>query len=127
MRIQCDSLKYTKILEKKGIQSHHAKGLISTITEMDIFNIYSQKEVDSMLSESVEKVFARHKEELKKQDIKIAEQRREMKAMEKYRESQLLEQRKEFLSSRRWLVGTIITVGFSLAAYLSALIHYVIK
>jgi len=43
--------------------------------------------------------------------------------MKSYNE-QLRENRGELLASRRWMIGTIITVGLSLAAYLSALIHF---
>jgi hypothetical protein len=128
MRIQCDSLKYARLLEQKGIKSSEADGLMSTITEIDIINLYSQREVNSMISESIEKVFIKQDEKLEKQDLKLAEQRREfdakMKDLSKYHDSQLKEQRSELLSSRRWTIGTIITVGLSLAAYLSALIHY---
>ncbi|KTD56764.1 hypothetical protein Lsan_2924 [Legionella santicrucis] len=121
MQIQCDTLKYAKLLEKEGVKSDAAQGFMSTLTEIDIFNLYSKQEVDSMLSETVEKVFA-------KQDLKLAEQRREfdmrMQDIAKYHETQLRDQRGELLASRRWTIGTVITVGLSLAAYLSALIHF---
>lgn len=121
MRIQCDTLKYARLLGKKGVKFQEASGLMSTLTEIEIFNIYSKQEVDSMLSESIEKVFA-------KQDQKLAEQRREfdarMKDISKYHDAQIRDHRTELLASRRWLAGTVITVGLSLAAYLSALIHF---
>jgi hypothetical protein len=117
MRIQCDSLKYANILEKKGIKANDADGLMSTITAIEIFNLYSKDEVNSMLNESIQQIFIEEKENRAKQDQKLAEQRREF-------DLQIKEQRNEALNSRRWMVGTIITVGFSLAAYLSALIHY---
>lgn len=121
MRIQCDTLKYARLLGKKGVKSCDANGLMSTLTEIEIFNIYSKHEVDSMLSETIEKVFA-------KQDQKLAEQRREfdarMKDISKYHDTQIRDHRSELLASRRWLAGTVITVGLSLAAYLSALIHF---
>jgi hypothetical protein len=157
MRIQCDSLKYARILEEKGIKAADADGIMSTITAIEIFNIYSRHEVDNMISESIEKVFikqsesieklfSKQDEKLAKQDLKLAEQRREFDAQmkdvskyheaklqdsSKYHDSQLKEQRSELkeyrselLASRRWTIGTIITVGLSLAAYLSALIRY---
>ena len=92
-----------------------------------------------MLSQSVEKVFAKYDESLTKQDLKLMEQRREvdlklaeqrrefderMKDTAKDRELQRREHRGELVAARRWTVGTIITVGLSLAAYLSALIHF---
>lgn len=110
MRIQCDTLKYARLLRRKGIKSDMADEFISTLTQIDILNLYSKHEVDSMLSESIEKVFV-------KQDLKLAEQRREF-------DVQLREQSTELLASRPWMIGTVITVGLSLAAYLSALIRY---
>ncbi|MBA2650304.1 MAG: hypothetical protein H0U75_12080 [Legionella sp.] len=121
MRIQFDTLKYAKLLRRKGVDSDTADDFMSTLTQIEIFNLYSKHEVDSMLSQSVEKVFA-------KQDLKLAEQRREFDARmqdnAKYHDAQLREQRSELLASRRWMIGTVITVGLSLAAYLSALIHF---
>jgi len=128
MRIQCDTLKYARLLGKKGVKFHEASGLMSTLTEIEIFNIYSKQEVDSMLSESIEKVFAKQDQKLVQQDLKLAEQRREfdarMKDISKYHDAQIRDHRTELLASRRWLAGTVITVGLSLAAYLSALIHF---
>lgn len=121
MRIQCDTLKYVRLLGKKGVKSRDAAGLMSTLTEIEIFNIYSKHEVDSMLSEAIEKVFI-------KQDLRLAEQRREfdarMKDISKYHDTQIRDNRSELLASRRWLAGTVITVGLSMVAYLSALIHF---
>lgn len=132
MRIQCDTLKYARLLSKKGVKSEVANGIMSTLTEIEIFNLYSRHEVNSMLSETVEKVFAKHDRAIDdvfaKQDQKLAEQRREfdarMKDTAKYHEQQLRENRSELLASRRWMIGTVITVGLSLAAYLSALLHF---
>ena len=121
MRIQCDTLKYARLLRKKGLKSEVGDEFMSTLTEIEIFNIYSKHEVDSMLSEAVQEVFA-------KQDQKLAEQRREfdarMKDTAKYHDQQIRDNKSELLASRRWMIGTVITVGLSLAAYLSALIHF---
>ena len=161
MRIQCDTLKYATLLKKKGLKSNDADGFMSTLTEIEINNIHSLHEVNSMLSESVKEVFIEQDKKLAEQrrenDLKIAEQRRKfdarMKDSAKYNESQLREQRNtakeerntakeernqyrkesieqrkafhdELVASRRWTIGTILTVGLSLAAYLSALIHF---
>ena len=121
MRIQCDTLKYARLLRKKGVKSDTAEDFMSTLTEIEIFNIFSKHEVDSMLSEAVKEVFD-------KQDKKLVEQRREfdarMKDSAKYHEQQLRDNKSELLASRRWTIGTVITVGLSLAAYLSALLHF---
>ncbi|MBA2711594.1 MAG: hypothetical protein H0U57_13520 [Tatlockia sp.] len=128
MRIQCDSLKYARLLGKKGVKSGAAEGFMSTLTQIEIFNLYSKHEVNSMLSESVEKVFAKQDEKLVKQDLKLAEQKREfdvrMQDFAKYHDQQLRDNKSELLASRRWMIGTVITVGLSLAAYLSALLHF---
>ncbi|MBA2657314.1 MAG: hypothetical protein H0U70_10110 [Tatlockia sp.] len=128
MRIQCDSLKYSRLLGKKVIKSGAAEGLISMLTQIEIFNFYSKHEVNSMLSETVEKVFAKQDEKLVKQDLKLAEQKRELDArmqdFAKYHDQQLRDNKSELLASRRWMIGTVITVDLSLAAYLSALLHY---
>ena len=132
MRIQCDSLKYARLLRRKGLKSEVGDEFMSTLTEIEIFNIYSKHEVDSMLSEAVREVFAQ-------QDEKLAEQRREfdarMQDTARYHEQQIRDNKSELLASRResrndartsrrWVVGTMITVGLSLAAYLSALLHF---
>lgn len=125
MHIQCDSLKYVKLLEKKGVKSETAHGFMSTLTQIEIFNIYSKQEVDSMLSEAVREVFTKHDRDVHKA---ITEQRREfdirMKDNEKYHEQRLRDNKSELLASRRWMVGTVITVGLSVVAYLSALLHF---
>ena len=132
MRIQCDTLKYARLLRKKGFKSDAADGYMSTLTEIEIFNLYSKHEVDSMLSDAVKEVFAEHNRSMgdvfARQDQKLAEQRREfdvrMQDTAKFHEQQIRDNRSELLASRRWLVGTMITVGLSLAAYLSALMHF---
>ena len=143
MRIQCDSLKHVRLLRKKGMNANVAEDFMSTLTEIHIFNIYSKQEVDGMLSEAVKEVFAT-------QDQKLAEQRREfdarMQDTARFHEQQIRDNKSELLASRRdnrnelnasrresrsdtlisrrWMVGTMITVGLSLAAYLSALLHF---
>lgn len=128
MLIQIDTLKYARILKERGFPFKEAEALVSTLTRMEIHNLYSKIEVDKMLSESVQEVFVQQRE-------KLAEQRREfdarMQSLEKYHDQQLKYQeqqvrdnKNELLVSRRWLIGTVITVGLSLAAYLSTLLHF---
>ena len=154
MRMQCDMLKYARLLRKKGVKSDVADGIMSTLTQVEIFNIYSKQEVDGMLSNAVKEVFAEHDRAIKdvfaKQDQKLAEQRREFDARmqdnAKYREQQLRDHRREFearmkdsakyhdqslrdnkselLASRRWMIGTMITIGLSMTAYFSTLLHF---
>lgn len=117
MRIQTDTLKYANILRNNGYSKELAEGFFSTLTKIEIHNIYSTDEVDNMLSDAVRQVFV-------EQDKKLAEQRREFDERMKVYNEQLRDSRSELLASRRWMIGTIITVGLSLAAYLSALIHF---
>ncbi len=35
MRIQCDSLKYARLLGKKGVKSGAAEGFMSTLTQIE--------------------------------------------------------------------------------------------
>lgn len=114
---QTDTLKYAKILKESRFSKELSEGFFFTLTQIEIYNIYSIDEVDNMLSEAVRQVFV-------EQDKKLAEQRREFDERMKSYNEQLRENRSELLASRRWMIGTIITVGLSLAAYLSALIHF---
>lgn len=132
MRIQCDTLMYAKLLEKEGIKFDSAHGFMTVLTQIEIFNIYTKQEVDSMLSEAVKEVFAKHDRDIEnafvRQDKKLDEQRREFDArMEdnaKYHEQRLRDNKSELLASRRWMIGTVITVGLSVLTYLSALLHF---
>lgn len=132
MRIQCDTLKYAKILERKGVKSELASGFMSTLTQIEIFNLFSKDEVDGMLSNAVKEVFVEHDRALKdmfaRQDQKLAEQRREfdvrMQDIAKYHDQSLRDNKSELLASRRWMIGTMITIGLSMTAYFSTLLHY---
>jgi hypothetical protein len=139
MRIQTDTLKYAKILKGSGFSDDAADGLMSTLTQIEIYNIYRVKEVDNMLSEAVKQVFV-------EQDKKLAEQQREFDArmvdIARRNDKELGELKhelkdgrsrsdtiwqnvmNELASNRRWTIATIITVGLSIATYLSALIHF---
>lgn len=139
MRIRTDTLKYAKILKESGFSKELSDGFFSTLSEIEIYNIYSVDEVDNMLSEAVKQVFV-------EQDKKLAEQQREfdtrMLDTARRRDKELGELKQELkdgrsrsdtiwqnvmnelASNRRWTIATIITVGLSVATYLSALIHF---
>ncbi len=120
MRILTNELKYAKLLRRNGFKPGQAESIISMISEMEILNVYSKSEIDIMLSEAVEKVFS-------KNDRRLEEQRREFDArldlMDKYYDRKLTQADKELVASRRWLIGTVITVGMGIAAYLSTIIN----
>ncbi|KTD25161.1 hypothetical protein [Legionella maceachernii] len=136
MRIQIDSLKYAKMLKARGFPTRPAEALVSVLTEVEIQNVYSISEVNSMLSESIKGVFDEHEKALKEvfdeQEKALANQRREFDAHHSALKAELKEGRDrsdrvyenlmgEIATSRRWAIATIITVGFSIATYLAAL------
>ena len=120
MRILTNELKYAKLLRRNGFNPGQAESIVSIISGMEIHNVYSKSEIDIMLSEAVEKVFTRN-------DRMLEEQRREfdakMQLMDKYYDRKLSQSDKELVASRRWVIGTVITVGMGLAAYISAIIN----
>ncbi|KTC76159.1 hypothetical protein Lbir_0228 [Legionella birminghamensis] len=122
MKLQCDSLKCVTLLEKKGASKHYARAFVELLTEMEIFNIYSDNEVNSMLSETINKIF-------EDRDKRFIEQKREFDESRKELKQEMLESRKELrdeiLASRRWMIGTVVTIGLSLAAYLTTLIKVI--
>ncbi|MBA2710082.1 MAG: hypothetical protein H0U57_05785 [Tatlockia sp.] len=143
MRIRTNTLKYAKLLQAKGISSKSAEAFMTVLSEIEIYNICSSDEVNGMLSESIKEVFV-------EQDKKLAEQRREfdvsfnalkmelkegharsdvsfnafkLELKEGRNRSDLIVQNlmNEIAANRRWTIATIITVGLSIATYLSAL------
>ncbi|MBA2653087.1 MAG: hypothetical protein H0U73_12615 [Tatlockia sp.] len=125
MRIRTNTLKYAKLLQAKGISSKSAEAFMTVLSEIEIYNICSREEVNSMLSESIKEVFI-------EQDKKLAEQRREFDVSFNAFKQELKEGRdrsdrigqnlmQELAANRRWTIATIITVGLSIATYLSAL------
>ena len=136
MNIQCNTLKYARLLRKKGIKSEVAEGFMSTLTEIEIFNLYSKYEVDSMLSEAVKEVFAEQRREFDKRmqenstyhEQQRRDSKREFEARmqdnARYHEQSLRDNKSELLASRRWMIGTMITIGLSMTAYFSTLLHF---
>lgn|SRR3990167_5328010 len=114
MKLEIDTLKCAKMLARQGFNSLQAEGLVSTFADCKFRNLYSKNEINTMLTEAMEKVFRDNRAELER---RLEEQRREL---DKRIEADIAEIR----TNRRWIVGTIITVGIALAGYLSALIHF---
>ena len=131
MKCQFDSLQYVKILGKKGVDSTQAEAIIELLTEVDIRNLYSKAEIDTMLPQTVQTMFDkfdRQFEQRRQEAEQRAEQRRqeaEQRLNEQRKEfnKRLEEDRKEAIAGRRWQVATIITCSFALAGYLSIIIH----
>ena len=74
MRIQTDTLKYAKILKESGFSKESSEGFFSTLTQIEIHNIYGTDEVDNMLSEAVRQVFV---EQDKKQNPALYQRKSE--------------------------------------------------
>ena|SRR3989338_8979010 len=106
MKFEFDTLKCVKMLSSKGFPSSQAAAFAATLSDTEIRNLYDKTEINTMLPETVENV-------LKRVD-------KQLSIMEKRVDSEIAEAK----SSRRWVIGTIITVGLTLAGYLSALLHF---
>ena len=139
MRIQTDTLKYAKILKESGFSKESSEGFFSTLTQIEIYNIYSIEEVDNMLSEAVRQVFVEQDKKLaeqrrefdvrmidiaKRTDKELGELHQELKAGRSRSDTVWQNVMNELASNRRWTIATIITVGLSIATYLSALLHF---
>lgn len=114
MRILTNELNSAKLLRRAGFSVKKSDAIMSMLFSSEIYNLYSKEEIDIMLSETVEKVFAENR-------FMLNEQRREFDAKMVVINKQIDKNYDDLKSSRRWVIGTIITVGMGLAAYLSAL------
>lgn len=121
---------------------------IHNLYSSEEIDIMLSEAVDKVFVENRREFDEKIKEHRRESDEKIKEQRREFDAMFNLIQSESRESRKEhradfasrfsqfqeeniesrknqlneIITSRRWLIGTIVTVGMGLAAYLSALI-----
>jgi len=57
MRMITSELESARLLEDAGFTHVQSEAVVRVITHMDIHNLYSSNEVDTMLSEAVERVF----------------------------------------------------------------------
>ena len=114
MRIEFDTLKCAKMLSSRGFPLKQAEALVSVLSASEITNINSKDEVNNMLAEAVEKVFTRWDE---KQAIQNRESERRIQSYENRLNLDLAEAR----SHRRWLIGTLITMG---AVITTTIIHF---
>jgi len=121
MRIEFDTLKCAKILSSKGYSLRQAEALSSAIASMEIRNLFDKTEVNNMLADVVKNVLEECRREFDKQ-FSLTEKRvnSEIASLNARISTELAEAR----AGRRWVIGSIITVGIALAGYLSALIHF---
>ena len=116
MRILINELNSAKLLRHAGFSVKKSEAIMAMFTNSKIHNLYSSNEIDHMLSETVEKVFNDNR-------VMLNEQRREFDVKMNMLNKQIDKNYDDLKTSRRWVIGTIITVGMGLAAYLSALIQ----
>lgn len=91
-------------LIKHGFEQDQAEAILLELSETTHENVYSKLEIDEMLSETVKNVFTEMRREFDKR----------MELSEKRFEDEI----KEMRSHKRWIVGTIITVGIAIIGYL---------
>ena len=86
---------------------------------------YQLNEAINKVFEDRDKMFEQRDKMLEQRDLRLAEQKREFDENLRLQRQEMLESRKELrqeiLASRRWLMGTMLTIGLSLAAYLTTL------
>jgi len=118
VRILTNELISTKLLSSYGFSPEESKTILSVLSYMEIYNLYSKEEIDIMFNGTIEKVFCRNREMLN-------EQRRDFDAKMALMHEQDKKNHDYLKSARRWVIGTIITVGMGLPAYLSVLIKLI--
>jgi hypothetical protein len=109
-------LNYAKIetvnaLIDKGLERNVAERLVQQFSSQEHENVYSVKEIDKMMADTVREVFTETRREFDKR-MEATEKR--MEVTEKRIEDEI----KEMRSHKRWIVGTIITVGLAVIGYL---------
>jgi hypothetical protein len=88
----------------KGLERNVAETLVQQFSNQEHENVYSVKEIDKMMADTVREVFTETRREFDKR----------MEVTEKRIEDEI----KEMRSHKRWIVGTIITVGLAVIGYL---------
>lgn len=118
MKFEFDTHKCAKMLVNYKFTSVQADGIIKAISHSEVTNLLTKQEVNLMLSDAMQAV-------LKREDKRLAEQRREFDKRiglyERRFDSRFTREFAELKASNRWVIGTIITVGLALPA----LMHFV--
>lgn len=118
MKFETDTLKWYKLMESKGCESHLAKAIICTICEMEISNLYSKEEMQTMLAKTVEKVFQDNR---RYQDVQHREFEKRMELAERRIENDVAEIR----SLKRWVIGLMVTVAVGIVSSHIHLLHLI--
>lgn len=100
-----------KNLVNKGFTQDQAETILLEMSKTEHDNIYSKTEIDEMLAETVKNVFTEIRREFDKR-MEASEKRLEVT------EKRIEDEIKEMRSHKRWIVGTMITVGLAVIGYL---------
>ncbi|WP_203368719.1 hypothetical protein [Cysteiniphilum marinum] len=100
VKLNYATIETVNALIDQGLERNTAETLVQTLSNQEHDNVYSVKEIDSMLSEAVRDVF---------------------KEFDGFRK----EMRQEAKTDRRWLIGTIVTVGAAIFGINFTLLMYV--
>lgn len=113
-------LKYATIETKnqlviKGVDVKIAEAMLLVLSDVEHDNVYSKAEIDAMLPETVKNVFVEMRTEMR---YELEERRREFDKRMELSEKRFEDEIKELRAHKRWIVGTIITVGLAIIGYL---------
>lgn len=112
MKIQFDSLELVDILVNKGMDKNQAEAIANALSDIEIHNLYSEKEVSNMIDQNTNKIFDFYERRFEKLE---ENQKQAIQEMKQYNRRSLEEIKKERRSTTRWLIATVITVGISIA------------
>ncbi len=111
MKMMIDSLKSVKLMDKKGVDRNLSEAFIEVACDTEIGNLYSKDEVNNMLAQSVQDVLTESRREF---DKRLDAQREDMKSQREDMKSQFTELKSEFAefkTTKRWIIGLVLTVG----------------
>ena len=114
VKLNYATIETVNALIDKGLERRTAETLVQQFSNQEHDNVYSVKEIDKMMADTVREVFERY-------DSKFEQFRKdERRELEDFRK----EYRKEAKSDRRWIVGTMITVGLAIITANFTYLHY---
>ena len=115
VKFRYNSIENVNELTQSGFSREQAESFVTVLSKESHDNVYSQKEIDDMLAQTVKDVF---KDNQTAVDKVLGEQRREFDKRMESIETNAIEARREMRSTMRWLITTIITVGVAIIGYM---------
>lgn len=112
MKMQFNSLELADMLISKGVDKRQAEAIASALSDIEINNLYNDKEVSNMIDQNTNKIFDFYERRFEKLE---ENQKQAIQEMKQYNRRSLDEIKKERRSTTRWLIATVITVGISIA------------